>query len=151
MAIKLSNVEKVEILRQILPQFWNEAIHWREDSWRFTTWVVSAFVIIAGVSVYTNKALVFAASILLALSIGSTVYLTKNYRNYNHRIKLFTQVEDALLFFEDDIYFKSRSLLPKDLLTNKITWWRGQGVYIGIIWIVAIASWISLAHQAKWF
>jgi len=151
MAIKLSNVEKVEILRQILPQFWNEAIHWREDSWRFTTWVVSAFVIIAGASVYTNKALVFAASILLALSIGSTVYLNKNYRNYNHRIKLFTQVEDALLFFEDDIYIKGRSLLPKDLLTNKITWWRGQGVYIGLIWIVAIASWISLAHQAKWF
>lgn len=148
MAIKLENDEKVEILRQILPQFWNEAIHWREDSWRFTTWVVSAFVVIAGASVYTNKGLIFAASILLALSIGGTFYLNKNYRNYNDRIKLFVQVEDALLFFEDDIYVKGRSLLPKELLNKKITWWWGQGIYIGIIWIVAAASWVSIAIQA---
>lgn len=149
MTIKLTNDEKVEILRQILPQFWDEAIHWREDSWRFTTWVVSSFVVITGTSVYTNKALVFAASILLALSIGSTVYLNKNYRNYSHRIKLFTQVEEALFFFDEDIYIKGRSLLPKELLTSNITWWRGQGVYISIIWIVAVASWISLAYQAN--
>jgi hypothetical protein len=38
-------------------------------------------------------------------------------------------------------------LLPKDRLKQKITW-RGQGTYIGIIWIVAIAAWISIAYQA---
>jgi hypothetical protein len=56
-------------------------------------------------------------------------------------------VEEALLFFEDDIYIKGWSLLPKDRLNQKITW-RGQGTYIGIIWIVAIASWVSIAFQA---
>lgn len=147
MPIKLKEDEKVEILRQILPQFWNEAIHWREDSWRFTTWLVSAFLVIAGASVYTNKGLLFAALILLALSIGGTIYLLKNYRSYQDRIKLFVQVEEALLFFEDDAYIKGRSLLPKDRLSQKITW-RGQGTYIGIIWIVAVASWISIAFQA---
>ena len=147
MPIKLKEDEKVEILRQILPQFWNEAIHWREDSWRFTTWLVSAFLVIAGASVYTNKGLLFAALILLALSIGGTIYLLKNYKSYQNRIKLFVQVEEALLFFEDDAYIKERSLLPKELLNQKITW-RGQGTYIGIIWIVAIASWISIAFQA---
>lgn len=148
MAIKLDHDEKVEILRQILPQFWNEAVHWREDSWRFTTWLVSAFLIIAGASIYTDRGLLFAALILLALSIGGSFYLQKNYRNYCDRIKLFVQVEDALLFFEDGIYVNGRSLLPKELLTRKITWWWGQGVYIGIIWIVAIASWISIYFQA---
>ncbi len=147
MPIKLKEDEKVEILRQILPQFWNEAIHWREDSWRFTTWLVSAFLVIAGASVYTDKGLLFAALILLALSIGGTIYLLKNYKSYQDRIKLFVQVEEALLFFKDDAYIKGRSLLPKDRLNQKITW-RGQGTYIGIIWIVAIASWISIAFQA---
>jgi hypothetical protein len=147
MTHKINDTEKIEILRQVLPQFWNEAIHWREDSWRFTTWLVSAFLIIAGASVYTNKGLLFAALILLALSIGGTVYLLKNYKSYQDRINLFIQVEEALLFFEEDIYIKGRSLLPKDHLNRKITW-RGQGTYIGIIWIVAIASWISIAFQA---
>ena len=147
MPVKLKENDKVEILRQILPQFWKEAIHWREDSWRFTTWLVSAFLVIAGASVYTNKGLLFAALILLALSLGGTIYLLKNYKSYQNRIKLFAQVEEALLFFEDDAYIKGRSLLPKELLDQKITW-RGQGTYIGIIWIVAIASWISIAFQA---
>lgn len=147
MTLKLKETEKVEILRQVLPQFWNEAIHWREDSWRFTTWLVSAFLIIAGASVYTNRALLFAALILLALAIGGTNYLLKNYRSYHDRLILFVQVEEALLFFEDDVYIKGRSLLPKDRLNQTITW-RGQGTYIGIIWIVAIASWISIAFQA---
>lgn len=147
MPIKLKEDEKVEILRQVLPQFWNEAIHWREDSWRFTTWLVSAFLVIVGASIYTDKGLLFAALILLALSIGGTIYLLKNYKSYQDRIKLFVQVEEALLFFEDDAYIKGRSLLPKDRLNQKITW-RGQGTYIGIIWIVAIASWISIAFQA---
>ncbi len=88
MAIKLEEKEKVEILRQILPQFWNEAIHWREDSWRFTTWIVTAFLIIAGASVYSDKGLLFAASVLLALSIGGSFYLQKNYRNYRDRIRV---------------------------------------------------------------
>ena len=147
MTIKLNHDEKVEILRQVLPQFWNEAVHWREDSWRFTTWLVSAFVLIAGVSVYTDKGLLFAALILLALSLGGTAYLVKNYYSYRNRVKLYTEIEEALLFFEDDIYINGRSLLPKDLLTKNITWW-GQGIYIGIIWIVAIASWISIRYQA---
>lgn len=147
MAVKLENDEKIEILRQVLPQFWNEAIHWREDSWRFTTWLVSAFLVIAGASVYTDKGLLFAALILLALSIGGTNYLLKNYRSYRDRLQLFLQVESALQFFEDDAYIKGRSLLPKDCLNRKITW-RGQGTYIGIVWIVAIASWISIAYQA---
>lgn len=86
MPVKLKVNEKVEILRQILPQFWNEAIHWREDSWRFTTWLVSAFLVIAGASVYTNKGLLFAALILLALSLGGTIYLLKNYKSYQNRI-----------------------------------------------------------------
>ena len=150
MAIKLSNNEKIEILRQILPQFWNEAIHWREDSWRFTTWLVTIIAAIASVSVYTNKGLVFATSVLLALSIGAYFYLDKNYRSYSDRIKLFVQVEDALLFFEEDAYAKGRSLLPKELLTKKIAWWRGQGIYIGIIWIVTGSSLFSIAHQAGW-
>jgi len=148
MTIKLGNDEKVEILRQILPQFWNEAIHWREDSWRFTTWLVSAFLIIAGASIYTDKGLLFAALILLVLSVGGTFYLTKNYRNYGDRIKLFVQVEEALLFFEDDVYIKGRSLLPKNLVGRKITWWWGQGIYIVIIWVVAVASWVSIYIQA---
>ena len=147
MAVKLKDDEKVDILRQVLPQFWNEVVHWREDSWRFTTWLVSAFLVIAGASVYTNKGLLFAALILLALSVGGTNYLLKNYRSYHDRLKLFVQIEEALLFFEEDVYIKGRSLLPKDLLNQKVTW-RGQGTYIGIIWIVAVASWISIAFQA---
>lgn len=86
MTHKINDTEKIEILRQVLPQFWNEAIHWREDSWRFTTWLVSAFLIIAGASVYTNKGLLFALLILLALSIGGTVYLLKNYKSYQETI-----------------------------------------------------------------
>ncbi|WKZ48077.1 MAG: hypothetical protein QY306_01755 [Anaerolineales bacterium] len=147
MAIKLENAEKVEILRQVLPQFWNEAVHWREDSWRFTTWLVSAFIVIAGASVYTDKGKIFAALILLALSWGGTKYLQKNYRSYQDRIRLFVQVEEALLFFEDDIYIKGRSLLPRILLEPKVTS-LGQNTYIVIIWVVAIASWASLAFQA---
>jgi hypothetical protein len=147
MTLKLKDTEKVEILRQVLPQFWNEAIHWREDSWRFTTWLVSAFLVIAGASIYSNKGLLFAALILLALSISGTIYLLKNYRSYQDRLGLFIQVEEALLFFEDNAYLEGRSLLPKDRLKQKITW-RGQGTYIGIIWIVAIAAWISIAYQA---
>lgn len=147
MAIKLNDTEKVEILRQVLPQFWDEAVHWREDSWRFTTWLVSSILLIAGASVYTDKGLLFSALILLALSWGGTQYLRKNYRSYLDRIKLFVQVEEALLFFEDDMYIKGRSLLPKDRLNPKITT-IGQNTYIFIIWIVAIASWISLAVQA---
>ena len=149
MAIKLSNDEKVEILRQILPQFWNEAVHWREDSWRFTTWLVSAFLLISGASAYTDKALSFAIWILLALTIGGTIYLWKNYNSYKDRIKLFVQVEEALLFFEDDIYIKGRSLLPKDLRNPRITL-LGQGTYMIILWIVAAASLYSVAHQAGW-
>lgn len=146
MAVKLNDTEKVEILRQVLPQFWNEAVHWREDSWRFTTWLVSAFLVIAGASVYTNKGLLFAALILLALSWGGTKYLRKNYSSYQDRIKLFVQVEEALLFFEDDVYVKGRCLLPKDRLNPKVTT-LGQNSYIFIIWIVAIASWVSIAVQ----
>lgn len=147
MAVKLNDAEKVEILRQVLPQFWNEAVHWREDSWRFTTWLVSSFLVIAGASVYTDKGKIFAALILLALSWGGTMYLRKNYKSYQDRIKLFVQVEEALLFFEDNAYIKGRSLLPKDLLQPEITK-VGQNTYIVIVWVVAVASWASLAVQA---
>ena len=147
MTLKLKDTEKVEILRQVLPQFWNEAIHWREDSWRFTTWLVSAFLVIAGASIYSNRGLLFAALILLALSLGGTIYLRKNYKSYQDRLGLFLRVEKALLFFEEDAYIEGQSLLPKVALNKKITW-LGQGTYIGIIWIVAIASWISIAYQA---
>ena len=154
MAVKLSNAEKVGILRQVLPQFWNEAVHWREDSWRFTTWIVSSFVLIAGASVATDKGRFFAALILLALSFGGTRYLRKNYESYHDRIKLFVQVEEALLFFEDNAYIKGRSLLPKDLLQPKITT-VGQNTYIFIIRITAIASlvavtpWVSVPSWAS--
>lgn len=148
MAVKLDHDEKVEILRQILPQFWNEAIHWREDSWRFTKWLVSILVGVAGISVFTDKGLLFAASILLALSIGGWLYLDKNYRSYCDRIELFVHVEEALLFFEDDIYVAGRSLLPKELLNKKVTWWKGQGIYMFIIGIVAVAAWASIIYQA---
>jgi hypothetical protein len=147
MTIKLSNGEKVEILRQILPQFWDEAIHWREDSWKFTTWLVSAFLVIAGASIYSNKGLVFAALVVLALAIGGTVYLNKNYKSYCDRLGLFVQVEEALLFFEEDVYIKGRSLLPKELLKPMVTK-LGQRAYILIIWIVAAASWLSVVFQA---
>jgi hypothetical protein len=147
MAVTLKDDEKIEILRQIIPQFWNEATHWREDSWRFTTWLVSAFLVIAGASVYTNKGLLFAALLLLALSIGGTLYLWKNYKSYHDRLRLYIRVEEALLFFEEDAYIKGQSLLPKVVLNNKITW-LGQGTYIFIIWIVAFASWGSILYQA---
>jgi hypothetical protein len=148
MAVELDQEKKVEILRQILPQFWNEAIHWREDSWRFTTWLVSAYLLLAGISIYSDRGLLYAALVLLALSVGATFYLRKNYRNYCERMKLFTRVEEALLFFEDNIYIKDRSLLPKELQTKKIAWWRGQGIYI-ILWSVAFASWVSIYFQVR--
>jgi hypothetical protein len=56
-------------------------------------------------------------------------------------------VEEALLFFEKDVYLEGRSLLPRNLLKRKVTW-RGQAAYILIIWIVAIASWIAIFYQA---
>ena len=99
MAVELDQDKKVDILRQILPQFWNEAVHWREDSWRFTTWLVSAYLIIAGVSIFSDKGLLYAALILLALSIGGSFYLQKNYRNYCERIKLVYSCGTSTLVF----------------------------------------------------
>jgi hypothetical protein len=148
MTVQLKDDEKVEILRQVLPQFWTEAVHWREDSWRFTTWLVSSLIIITGISVYTDRGLQFAALILLALSIGGTVYLWKNYRSYQNRLGYFLRIEEALLFFEKDAYIKGQSLLPKVILNNKITW-LGQGAYIFIIWLVAGASLFSIYAQVQ--
>ena len=83
---------------------------------------------------------------LLALSIGGTIYLVKNYRNYRDRLQLFCYLEEALLLFEDNEYIEDRSVIPKDRLARKPTW-RGQGTFIVIVWIVAIAAWLSMLLQ----
>lgn len=147
MKLQINDSEKVEILRQLLPQFWNEAIHWREDSWRFTGWLITTFIVLSGISIFSQKGILFASLILLALSIGGTVYLRKNHFNYKDRLELFCNLEDALLLFDNDAYIEGRSVIPRDRL-GKMPTWRGQGIYIGIIWIVAIAAWASMLVQA---
>ena len=146
MKLQIKDSEKVEILRQLLPQFWDEAVHWREDSWRFTRWLVSTFILLSGISIFSEKGLLFSALMLLALSIGGTIYLVKNYHNYRDRLRLFCYLEEALLLFEDNEYIEGRSVIPKDRLTRKPTW-RGQGTFIVIVWIVAIAAWLSMLLQ----
>jgi len=147
MKLQIKDSEKVEILRQLLPQFWNEAIHWREDSWRFTIWLVGTFIVLSGISIFSQRGLLFASLMLLALSIGGTIYLIKNYHNYKDRLRLFCCLEEALLLFEDNEYIEGRSVIPKDKLTRSPTW-RGQGIFILIIWIVAIAAWLAMLLQA---
>jgi hypothetical protein len=148
MKLQIKDSDKVEILRQLLPQFWKEAVHWREDSWRFTQWLVGSFVVVSGVSVFSEKGLLFASLMLLALSIGGTAYLIKNHHNYRDRLRLFCRLEEALLLFEADEYVEGRSVIPKDRLTKTPTWW-GQGIFIAIIWIVALAAWISMWLQGR--
>jgi hypothetical protein len=144
--MKIDDDNKVEILRTLLPQFWSEVIHWREDSWRFTGWLVSIFIILSGVSVFSQKGTAFATAILLVLSFSGTIYLIKNYRNYVDRLKLFISIEEALLLFEENAYIQGKSILPKSKLHSLPTW-RGTLIYIGIIWLVAGAACLSMWLQ----
>ena len=147
--LKIEDSDKVAILRELLPQFWSEATHWREDSWRFTRWLVGSFIVVSGISVFSEKGLAFASLILLALSIAGTLYLFKNHRGYADRLELFCYVEEALLLFEDGEYLRDKSVIPKTKhpkMRKGPTWW-GQGVYIGMIWLVAIAAWLSILDK----
>jgi hypothetical protein len=135
--------EKVEILRQLLSQFWNEAIHWREDSWRFTRWLVASFIVLSGISIYSEKGFLFVSLILLVLSIGGTFYLRKNYVVYKDRLQLFCNIEKALLLFEDDAYLEGDSVISKDRLTAEPRFLK-QGIYILTIWMVAVVAWVAM-------
>jgi hypothetical protein len=146
MKLQIKDSEKVEILRQLLPQFWNEAVHWREDSWRFTRWLVATLIVLSGISVYSERGLLFTSLMLLALSIGGTVYLAKNHRNYRDRLQLFCRLEEALLLFEAGAYMENGSVIPEEKL-EKLPTWRGQGVFILIIWVVAVAAWLAILLQ----
>jgi hypothetical protein len=145
--MNLDDKNKVEILRALLSQFWTEVIHWREDSWRFTGWLVSVFILLAGVSVFKQQGAVFASAILLILSIGGTLYLRKNYDNYVDRLGMFRNVEEALLLFEENAYIQGKSILPKEKLHSLPTK-TGTRIYIGTIWFVAgaaiIAMWLGV-------
>ena len=141
--MNIDDKNKVEILRTLLSQFWTEVIHWREDSWRFTGWLVSTFIILSGISVFRQQGTFFASAILLVLSVGGTIYLIKNYYNYVDRLKLFRNVEEASLLFEENAYIQGKSILPKEKLHSLPTW-RGTLIYIGIIWFVAGAACLSM-------
>jgi len=143
MKLEIQDAQKVEILRQLLPQFWNEAVHWRDDSWRFTERLILTFVALATVAYATQGGFLFVALVMSALSIGGSLYLRKNYRNYTDRLRLFVSVEEALLLFEDGVYVEGRSLLPKNLLMAKPKW-TGTLVYVVMIWIATLAAWLAV-------
>lgn len=150
MNLKIEDEKKVDILMDLLPQFWKEAVHWRDDSWRFTRWIITLFVSIAGISIFTTKNLMFFTPIFIVLLIGSTLYLIKNYYNYRDRLKLFYSIEEALMIFEEGVY-KKDSVIPKNKLKKEPIFVKGQGIYILFIWIVGIASWLSIFFKIKNF
>ena len=135
----LSNEQKFEILKEAYNEQRKEINFWRERSWKVTTWTIALqiAVLVANIK-FSSTQLVYILIPLTALSVMVTMYLHKNYIVYSERWQRLAEVEDALGFFNKDVYVSGKSLLPESLKNPKITY-KGTRFFIAAVWIMNIS------------
>lgn len=136
--VEILDKDKYEVLKTLLIENGKELTFWRERTWKFTNWLIGSFIALSGLSFFIQKAytLIF---LINGLATVGTIYLLKNYKTYSNRLRLRVRIEMALKFFEPGVYITNEALLPPEYQNPYVTW-KGSGVFIAMIWIVAIAT-----------
>jgi hypothetical protein len=82
--------------------------------------------------------------VIISLVIVGTVYLIKNYNTYKKRLEIRVRIEKALGFFEKNKYISNEALLPPEIYQKPKPTWKGSGVFIAMIWVVALATLMAI-------
>ena len=137
--IKISDEEKYDILKTLLVENAKELIFWRERSWKFLSWIIGGVVALSSMSFFVENAYTLSF-VIGGLAIAATIYLIKNHATYSDKLKYRMRIETALRFFEQSAYISDEALLPPDYKNPQPTLLKGSGMFIAIIWIIAIAT-----------
>lgn len=140
--IYLSGKDKCDALKCVLIETQKELIFWSDRSWIFTTWLISGFVALAGLSLFAKNAYAIS-TLIVGLALVGTIYLVKNFYKYKYALKHRVRILEALRFFEDDAYISEEELFNKDDENLKASW-KGTGAFILMIWIMAIIVTVAL-------
>jgi UDP-N-acetylmuramyl pentapeptide phosphotransferase/UDP-N-acetylglucosamine-1-phosphate transferase len=143
MAINVSDDQKFQILKEAYIEQRREISFWRERSWKVTTWLIGLMLAVSGVAIFFNAKYPIILIPLLALSIIATIYLHKNYKVYSERWERLAAVEDALGFFDQNVYVQGKSLHPPELRKPTVTY-KGTGFFIAAIWVMAISTALAM-------
>lgn len=143
MAINLSDDQKFEILKEVYIEQRKEISFWRERSWKVTTWLIGLMLAVSGAAIFFDAKYPIILIPLLALSIIATMYLHKNYEVYSERWERLAAVEEALRFFDENVYVQGKSLHPPELKKPTVTY-KGTAFFIAAIWIMAISTAVAM-------
>lgn len=143
MQVKLEDVQKFEILKEVYIEQRKEIAFWRERSWKVTAWLIGILLGISGAAAFTGTKPFVLLLPIGGLTIVASMYLHKNYTTYCERWKRLAAVEEALGFFDQNVYIDGKSLHPKELKTPEVTY-KGTAFFIVSIWVIAISAAVSI-------
>ena len=139
MAINLTDDHKFQILKEAYLAQRKEISFWRERSWKVTTWLIGLMLAVSSAAVFFNTKYPIILVPLLGLTIIATIYLHEKYKVYCDRWQRLAIIEEALGFFEQNVYIQRGVLYPPESREPKVNY-RGTAFFIGAIWIMAIST-----------
>ncbi len=120
---------------------------WRERSWNAMKLIITAFLGLAGASLFKEKSAALGF-LVVGLAVVGTLYLRKNFMRYQERRVIGARIDTAMGFFEKGRFLPEDGLLPGDMKEPKAAK-AGSGSFIAAVWIIALAT--LLAILATWY
>lgn len=147
MPLILTDAEKAKVLTEVQDQLRKESIFWRDRSWNVTVKVVSLVVALSTAASFLNVQYPVVPVFFFTLASIATVYLLKTFDRYKGNRERLAKVEEALGFFDNNMYLPNKPLYPARFHKVYVTFWGGSGIFILSIWIVTVFGALAMNHQ----
>lgn len=156
-----SDVDRINILQNLLNERYNASHKMRERSLKFTLWVFGYFVlsngwlIINGTTLSADQRLAFTF-LALMVAIFTFFFIRDIERGFNNNRTVMINVEKAFEFYDKDKYLQSEQVLPDEYKNKSKS--KGRGHFATLyVWIVftclltIIVIWLGYfqMHESK--
>jgi hypothetical protein len=121
MLLNLNDEQKFQLLKEVYIEHRKEVKYWPEHSWKVTIWLISLMITISASTLFVEVKTTILFPVVV-LTVLASLYLNKNYITYTNRWRFLADIENALGFFEKNIYIEGDALYKPEFRTPKVTY-----------------------------